>query len=522
MTDAIQDPLTPGFSEAYKSYSKFLKFLGTEESLVALWRYSVHLSDDVKLPLLFHGLDRRGMPFDINRFVYPWELEILAREVLLHSSPRGKVSLLTLPTLARAINPIKRLSSFGAETMDIEELMLQVHRLAHQQFPVQRGVQLSDLMRYRLIFENADVQDVFLRGIGIHPRVFFFLGAAVAAGLMSRPNLVTTNDYTPFGISHEERDKFFELMVISLPLLRQRILETQQFGRSWAYTTNPLAYTPLVSLDPTYPERVYGPIPTTVLRRVTSGVYYDLVKTKGFENAFGSAFENYIGLVLSKSKKCNRPWEIYKPQPYRIQKSVYHGSDWILSEGTASIFIECKAARITAKAKEAQTSGDVDSVAQRLANMVVQNYANISHALSGLTDWKTNSLPTYNLVATLEDFIAFGAVAPRVRTKVIEGLRNKQLPEELLETIPYFLVSASEFEGICSVLNHVSAFELFSEKNKGEQREWLFSSFFWQERYLDAWSTARRLHADEFAAWRRQIDDMSGGKFQKSDSSHRR
>ncbi|MEW9139937.1 hypothetical protein AB2664_30380, partial [Bacillus wiedmannii] len=94
------------------------------------------MSDDVKLPLLFHGLDRRGMPFDINRFVYPWELEILAREVLLHSSPRGKVSLLTLPTLARAINPIKRLSSFGAETMDIEELMLQVHRLAHQQFPV--------------------------------------------------------------------------------------------------------------------------------------------------------------------------------------------------------------------------------------------------------------------------------------------------------------------------------------------------------------------------------------------------
>ena len=506
-------PLVPHFAAAYGRYSNFLQLLGTEESVKALWRYSAHLTDQAKFPLLFHGRDGRGMPFDVSRYVNPWELELLAREVLLNSSSRGKISLLTLPVLARAINPIKDLSSFGAEDMGLEELMLLMHRLAHQQFPVQRGIQLSDLMRYRLIFENPDMQDLFLRSIELRPRVFFFLGFVVAAGLMRRANLYTTTDYTPFGVSHEERDKFFGLTVASLELLRQRTLETQRFGRSWAYTTNPLSYTPLVSLDSNRPERVYGPIPAMMMRRITSGIYYDLIKAKGFENAFGSAFESYIGLVLNKSNKSARRWEIVKPEPYRIRKNAHHGTDWIMSDGSANVFIECKAARITARAKEAETKGDVESAVQRLADMVVQNYVNISHAQRGLTHWKNNGLPSYNLVATLEDFIAFGLIAPPVRLKVIEGLRNRHLSEDLLETAPYFLVSASEFEGICAVLNHVSAHKLFSEKNTGEYRDWLFSSFCLQPQYLQAYSEARRLHADEFETWRLQIDDMSGGKF---------
>ncbi|OCZ85229.1 hypothetical protein A7P25_06520 [Achromobacter xylosoxidans] len=393
--------------------------------------------------------------------------------------------------------------------------MLQIHRLAHQQFPLQRGVQLIDLMRYRLIFEHDAVRQLFANGIGITSENFFFLGFAVAASLMNKPRFVTTTDFTPFGISDDQRDKFFKLIVGHISSVRRMCEEKQKFGHAWAYTTNPLAYAPLVNVDTRHPERVYGPVPGMVLRRITSGIYYDLVNLQGFNHAFGLAFDHYIGLVMRKTFESAPSWQVQKPTPYRIKnRGDLDGADWILSDCTATVFIECKAARPSAKVIEAETESDVEQTIDRLAAMIVQNYQNIYHALAGLTEWRETKTPVYNLVVTLEDFIAFGAViAPPVRSKVEERLQRKGLPARLVDDVPYSLVSAHEFEGICSVLRTFSVNEVFVQKNAGECREWLFSTFCMQPPFLEAWGDSRRLHADVFEEWRTRVDEMSAGKF---------
>ncbi|MFY1869125.1 hypothetical protein ACOTEK_26415 [Achromobacter xylosoxidans] len=515
MTDVAEESMSRAFYRAYKPLRNLLRKLSLEESLIALWQYSAHLAGDVRLPALFHGVDRRGAPLDIAKSVHPWELSILAREVILHASAEGRLSLLDLPTFANAINRIKDLSAFGAETMGLDGLMLQMHRLAHQQFPVQRGIQLVDLTRYRLIFEHHAVKQLFTNGIGVTSENFFFLGFAVAASLISKPRFVTSTDFTPFGISDAQRDAFFHLLVAEASTLRRMCEEKQKFGRTWAYTTTPLAYAPLVNVDPKYPQRVYGPVPSMVLRRITSGIYYDLVNLSGFNHAFGPAFDHYIGLVMRKTFSSHPTWQVQKPKPYRIKKrGDLDGADWILSDGTATLFIECKAARPQARSIEAEATRDVEQTTDRLAAMIVQNYENISHALAGMTAWQPNELPVYNLVVTLEDFIAFGAViAPPVRAKVHDTLKRKGLPAQLIEEVPYSLVSAREFEGTCTVVREFSLGEIFAQKNTGECSEWLFSTFCMQPRYLEAWGQSRRLHADEFEAWKVRIDEMSGWKF---------
>lgn len=515
MTEIADESLSRAFYQAYKPLRNQLRRLSLEESLLALWHYSAHLSGDSRLPALTHGVDGRGMPLDITKSVHPWELSLLAREVILHASSQDGPNLLSLSTFAKAINRVKDLSAFGAENMGMDGLMLQVHRLAHQQFPVQRGVQLVDLMRYRLIFQHPSVTQLFANGIGLTSENFFFLGFAVAASLMARPRFVTNTDFTPFGISDDQRDAFFKLLVRTVSALRQMCEEKQRFGPSWAYTTNPLAYAPLVNVEAEFPHRVYGPVPGMVLRRITSGVYFDLVNLNGFNEAYGPAFDHYIGLVMRKALGNLPMWEVRKPTPYKIKnRGELEGADWILSDSTATLFIECKAARPQAKAIEAETKSDVEQTIGRLAAMIVQNYQNIAHALAGLTTWRPNLMPVYNLVVTLEDFIAFGAVvAPPVRAKVLDGLKRKGLPAQLIDEVPYSLVSAHEFEGICAVLREFSASEIFKEKNSGECSEWLFSTFCTQPRYLDAWGQSRRLHADEFDAWKARVDEMSDGKF---------
>ena len=517
-----QDAIAQAFFTSYKPFRNAVRTLGLQESLLILWQYSAHLSGDVELSPLTLGLNKRGLPLNISTHIHHWDLAILAREVLLHASTAGSASLRELPVFSRLYNKVIELSSFRPVASDLQQLLLHMHRLAHQQFPIQRGVQVADLMRYKRIFEHRAMNELFKNKIGLTPEAFYFLGITTAGALKFKPVFSITNDYTSFGISNDQRDLFFSRLTESTTALKEKIRKAQRFGRSWAFTINPLQQTPLVCIDQKMPHRVLCPIPGLVLRRITSSVYYDLVAAEGFGDGFGTAFEEYVGWVISKSWARTTPWKIHKTKPYQVAKGkTHHGTDWILSDNTANLFIECKATRIRAEAISAEDESDVEKTVQRLAAMVVQNYANISEALSGITDWELNGLPSYSVVVTLEDFITFGgALAKPIRDRVIEGLRAKNLSESLLTQVPYSLVSAAEFEGICAVLNEHTAFDVFTHKNEGEHERWLFAAFCRQPTYRDAWARSAQLHRDDFTNYMQQTNEISDGLLASMSPEH--
>lgn len=91
------DPISQAFFRAYKPFRNGLRRLSLEESLLVIWTYSAHLSRDLTLPPMFRG--KGGEPIDIRDYVWPWELALLAREVLLNASANGTASLLNFPAL---------------------------------------------------------------------------------------------------------------------------------------------------------------------------------------------------------------------------------------------------------------------------------------------------------------------------------------------------------------------------------------------------------------------------------------
>jgi hypothetical protein len=112
---------------------------------------------------------------------------------------------------------------------------------------------------------------------------------------------------------------------------------------------------PLVSFDRNHPERVICPIPFYLLRRISTGIFYDLVNKSDFDNAFGESFQMYVGEVIEFACKPPR-FAITPEESYYIGSRKFHGVDWILSDDTGHLFIEAKTKRLTLGANVLRTS----------------------------------------------------------------------------------------------------------------------------------------------------------------------
>jgi hypothetical protein len=135
-----------GFYEDYKPFRNYMRRFSLAESLVDVWQYSLHILNHLPPPADY-AIGKP--PLDpIKRNVWPWELEILAREIVLNATTKGDRSLRRWNDLAGAINHIKRLDNKAyAAFGDQRDVLLEIHRIVHRQFPWQIGVGVNPLMR---------------------------------------------------------------------------------------------------------------------------------------------------------------------------------------------------------------------------------------------------------------------------------------------------------------------------------------------------------------------------------------
>ena len=159
---------------------------------------------------------------------------------------------------------------------------------------------------------------------------------------------------------------------------------------------NPMEETPLVSLGASRPGRLICPLPQLLLRRVTSGLYYDIVKAAGFDNPFGNSFQTYIGDVL-KAACPAPPFSIRPERPYYVGGNLHHGTDWVISDNGGHLFIECKTKRLRLDAKTRCDSEALEKDVAVLAKAIAQHYRNIKDAIDAKTDWTPDDQPIYPL-----------------------------------------------------------------------------------------------------------------------------
>lgn len=464
--------------DAYKPLRNYLRQCALETTLADMWQLSQHVANPAAMSAPAQAGER---PYSLDGRLFPWDLPAIAREVLLHAQQRGGTKRLnSLVAVQTVVNSLRNTNNEGSKLRlrlnGQDDVFNELLRLSHHQFPWQQGNIYRSLIRHLKIFGAPSVAPILEKHTGLTVREFFFLGFAIAGHLLRRFDINSAQDYREFGISEAKATAFFARVSMSIDDLRP-LLAAQPVDATWDYGWNPLEATPLVALDPEHPNRLYCPVPNLLLRRFSTGLYYDLVKVAGFDLAFGPAFEAYVGEVLAVAYQ-NEAATVLKESKYHVIGSgTHHGPDWIVCDAGGNLVVECKAKRLPHVARQA---GDVALRAEvdKIAAAVVQNYKNIRDAQQGLSSWKPNGHPIIPLVITLEDWFFLGSHLP----ELLEQSVRSQLPDagfdaQLMETMPYAVMSCREFEECIGAVREGGIAKFFQGKREGEYQQWMWPDY---------------------------------------------
>ncbi|WP_369928537.1 hypothetical protein [Xanthomonas sp. NCPPB 2632] len=450
-------------------------------SLTAIWAYSLHIIDGQ--PLSWQWAQGAPPGISLKKVMFPFQLVTLAREIIINAATdeSGDKDLADWRGLADLANEIRRAENNFAQcgTLDV---LWELHSMAHLQFPLQRTINFGAIVRASKIFGTPGVEAVVVASLGMTMRQLLRLGFAVFANYRLRPTMNALADYTIIGASAEVSRKFFDRMAIDAFDLRKRMQPRQSYDANWIYTLNDLTATPLIRVDPAHPERLVCPIPRLLFDRITNGVFFDIVNEPGFSDAFGPAFESYTGEALRRALT-GPEFRIEKGKPYQhVKRELKHGADWVVSDPTGHIFVECKAKRFAYPAKMLLIEDALERDLQTFAKAIVQNYKNILDAKEGITDWSDDGLPVYPLVVTLEELYLFGpAVTARLDAHVEAVMVSEKVPLDLLRTMPWLIASVRELELAAQVVNKRGVSEVFGPVRRPPYEGWNLINFMQQK-----------------------------------------
>ncbi|HEX3653011.1 MAG TPA: hypothetical protein VHU18_09340 [Rhizomicrobium sp.] len=467
------------FYDEYKPFRNYMRQFQRLQGLIDIWQYSLHIVEGKSLPLDYLADIAARTRRNLHQYLYPWDIDILARELILNGAERRNRSLQRWGDLSVAIDHLRRLGDEAYSRGDAEpaDVMLEMHRIAHRQFPWQQKMGANGFIRALKVFGHASVNCIVERELGMSAEQFIMLGTAVTGNFHRSWGMSTEQNYSALGIPVAASQAFFERLSSTCGTLREQTLAVQRYNSDWQYTWNPLQARPLVRFDRDHPARVVCPMPYYLIKRATAGLFYDLVRSSDFDNPFGYSFQSYIG-EIAQIFFTQPAFTVAAPAPYDIGSRHLHGVDWIISDRTGHLFLECKTKRLTMRAKSEADTAAVDHDLSVLAEAVVQNFKNMQHAMEGKTAWKSDGMPVFSMILTLEDWFIF---SPRVRELLQNNLRllaaKEGLDERAVMQMPYTVASASEFEVACQIIAQVGIAPLMQNKLENETNWWLLLPF---------------------------------------------
>jgi hypothetical protein len=457
--------------DLYKPFRNQLRRLALRPSLHRIWAYQRRVDTSGVFKLRLNGGQWAT--------IYVWELQLLCREIVLHAAGDDD-ALASTNGLISFVNHIRRIDEqISARTVNSgASAMKALHPLIQKQARWQHVRYEAIMFRAFQIYDAPDLNPIVEPAIGLPVRALYTLAMAISGALSQVSYTNAAQDYEAFKVSGEMRDAFFQRVGTTVEQLREALRALQRYDESWAFTWNALEKYPLINLDGHHSLQYFCPFPELLLRRVSEGLFYDMLNsTPDFGNKYGRAFERYVGMVLDEIFGCE-PFVVVGEQPYKVNGNVRHGVDWIVGDGTGSIFIECKARRLKQEAREITDGKALQRSLDDLARAVVQLYRNVDDAIKGSTQWKPNGLPIFPFVVTYEDWYLF---TPHVADHLLECVRRQfaeaNMQPGLLEAMPFFVTSITEFEKAGQAIAHLGIQRFCAARAISEYRHFHLSSF---------------------------------------------
>lgn len=486
--------------DTWKPLSNYLGKVDAKEALEVLRYYSLYPGNPSELPPRPPDyIEVHPSMFRQNNGVYPWDISVLAREVVLASNDvsLARYKLRQWKDFSKALNYIKSVETAIVNSdIDTENVLRELFRLGHREFAHQMGgLTRQALIRYGMIFSEPDVMPIVQRQTGLSMQQILTIGLAIWSQYQSHAAIYTpTEDWLKLGIKRTDLETFFKVFSKPFSELKQIVKDNHKIDNTFFYQYNPLAAYPLVEFTRDGKTSYVCTSLHNFQARITGGVYYELCNDPTFDNPYGEAFQKYIGRVSEETFK-NNSVALYSEEtdPTKNKRRC----DWIIDQKDSFTLVECKTKRIAIPGYATlETDEQLQKQLDILADAVVQTYGALL-----VYEGKGYSSPVYPYdskkrpsicVVTLERWHLFGSVLAMLRDTVLRKLQAKSIDTSIVQRVPFITIDAQEYERLIYLAKECSITDLINE-------------------YVD---TSRPYHTWEFTSY---MNDVAHGKFEEYD-----
>lgn len=459
--------------QMFKPFRNYLRQFNCASFLEAIWHLTTHLEFGMALPSYLASANPYGRG-QLQLGFFLWELDTLSREVILHCDLVAGKPVNEWRQIVIAINMLRKLEE-DAGNIDEYNVMSEMTRIAHRQFHWQEGISSNDLIRTRKLYRNPGIDEAVAAVYGLPAERVALAGFSALATFMKHfaitddfpENAANTLKFNPRSV--------LEHLTLDISELRKRTMSVRSLDANWAYAFNPLWRWPLIRMG--RQGRWICPFPGLLGRRMMEGLYFDVGghNQDVLSEHLGPAFQAYIGEVFQRANKGR--FEIFKEETYRSKKMNKDTVDWIVRDGSASLFVEVKVMKMGKAAKELLAPADpVTAQFAKLAKAIGQVYTTLTDAKQGkYPGWKPDGRPIIPLIVTLDDWCLFTHHANHdLDEQVFAELDRRGVARDIVKEHQYVVCASNELESAIQVMHEVGIHEVMRELTEGSRIGWLF------------------------------------------------
>jgi len=474
------------FCKHYNPLANALRQVPLKDSLYVVWNYYRNITREFgfKFPKDIEShISIMGEHLDelkIRLTTSEWHLETFAREIIINSDlgNHTRESLRQYHYFSKTFNKLKTLDNESSGIYSSQQNVFRdMYRIIHNQFHWGR---YHNLDIYTEIFSSPSITAHIASVFGVSGDKVLIIGFALYVQFLHGFHHLEFHIEKIPGISKNDVEKV--LAIISKPIEEVRVIlkNEHQLNEKFFVYKDSLSVYPILTFTDEGRTIYVSPIPQLIYWRLFNGLYYDVLNKKGFDKAFGDAFQKYI---TDRSKQLNtvNKLGIFEETEYDGESDKKRTIDIQVSDDSANLFVECKTKRLRQSAKqELLSEEEILSEVNKLLDAVVQGYKTISDYKSGFyPKERINDKPNFLLVVTLEDWLfpfinTFKDIAQTLKEKI----EKEKLSFDITKEIPYFICSAIEYENLIYLVSNQGIYDVLNKKiSNPEYANWSMHTF---------------------------------------------
>ncbi|OQY67096.1 hypothetical protein B6D29_02280 [Microgenomates bacterium UTCPR1] len=490
--------------ELYRPFRNHVSKAKLIDSLLAIHAHSQFQQFSSNLPNYVYNLppgysSTTDFSQPTKYHLHIWEMQILVKELIMYGQLYGgKKNYLNWNHLVDAINRLKALEGEIAKIyITKDNVLVELNRIAHRMFHLQHRPSNQDFARYWILYSDQELEKLIYKTIGLTVEEIFLISLACTGFYIKKFAMYYPPDIRLKGITQEKIDRYFSHFSISYESLKEKLKGEQTFDEKYVYAYSAYYKYPIIRLPYEEKDSLVCPIPRLLVERFTNGLYYEICNSTNFDHIFGEAYQNFIGNLLSKVYSNQ---EIFSESTYKTKYGEKRTVDWIVDDGSSTLFIECKTKRLRLGAKIGLLDlTEVNRELDKMADFILQVYKSV-------LDYKAGYYSKYVykrekkinvMIVTLEEWFLFGNnLSVSLNTKVNNKLKDNNISLEIVKEHPYIVASTEDFEKFIQICKKATIQNVITARiNNKEKQDWHLLNFLiseFKKEYLETKSLLKK------------------------------